>query len=58
MLVAKDLMPTPAYDKPPSILLVDGEVVVVGPGPVAFSMTREAAAQMCSLLSKALEAEA
>jgi hypothetical protein len=36
-------MPTPAYDAPPAIMIVDDEVVMVGPGSVAFSMTRRAA---------------
>lgn len=38
-----ELMPAPPYDAAPTITVVDDEFVVLGPGAVAFSLTREAA---------------
>ena len=38
-----ELTPPPAYDVAPSISVVDDEIVVLGPGAVAFSMTWAAA---------------
>lgn len=55
MLDFDALTPTPAYDEAPKVLLVDNEVVLVGPGPIAFSMTRNAAREMCRRLAEALK---
>ncbi|CAN5185525.1 hypothetical protein BH10PSE3_BH10PSE3_17640 [soil metagenome] len=38
-----EILPSPAYDSAPTITVVDEEIVILGPGSVAFSMTREAA---------------
>jgi hypothetical protein len=38
-----ELTPPPAFDVAPSISVVEDEIVVLGPGSVAFSMTRAAA---------------
>lgn len=50
------LMPPLAYDKAPLIEVIDGEIVLVGPGALAFSMTREAAEEMQRRLAEVLAA--
>ncbi len=50
-----ELMPAPAYDSAPTITVVDEEVVLLGPGSVAFSMTRAAARETYRRLGLALE---
>ena len=45
---------TPAHDAAPTITVVDDEVVVLGPGAVAFSMTRRAAEETYRRLGQAL----
>ena len=52
-----ELMPAPAYDAAPTITVVDDEFVVVGPGSVAFSMTREAARETYRRLGVALASQ-
>ena len=47
--------PLPALDRPLKVSLVDGEVVVVGPGAIAFSMTPAAALATARLITEALE---
>jgi hypothetical protein len=47
--------PEPAYDRAPTIAVVDGEVVVLGPGSTGFSMTREAAEETRRRLVRALK---
>jgi hypothetical protein len=49
-----ELKPPPAYDSAPHISEVEGEIVVVGPGAVAFSMTRAAAEEMHRRLGNVL----
>ena len=49
-----ELQPTPAYDTAPSIQVVEGEVVVVGPGALAFSMTIAAAEETYRRLGQVL----
>jgi hypothetical protein len=51
-----ELMPPPAYDVAPSITMVDDEIVMLGPGSVAFSMTRAAAEEMHRRLGEILAA--
>jgi hypothetical protein len=48
-------VPSPAHDLAPAISVVEGEVVVVGPGAVAFSMTRAAAQETYRRLGQALK---
>jgi hypothetical protein len=50
-----ELKPPPAYDSAPSISVVEDEIVVVGPGAVAFSMTTTAAEEMHRRLGEALD---
>jgi hypothetical protein len=52
-----ELMPPPAYDVAPSISMIEGEIVVIGPGAVAFSMTRDAAEETHRRLGEALKNE-
>lgn len=49
-----ELTPPPAYDLAPSISVVDDEIVLLGPGSVAFSMTRAAAEETHRRLGEAL----
>jgi hypothetical protein len=49
------MKPAPAYDVAPTISVIDDEVVVVGPGSVAFSMTRDAARETHRRLGLALD---
>jgi hypothetical protein len=50
-----ELKPAPAYDSAPTISVVEDEIVVVGPGSIAFSMTQAAAAETHRLLGEVLE---
>jgi hypothetical protein len=50
-----ELAPSPAYDLAPTISVVEGEVVIVGPGAVAFSMTRAAAEETYRRLGQVLK---
>jgi hypothetical protein len=52
------MKPAPAYDVAPTISVIDDEVVVVGPGSVAFSMTRDAALETHRRLGLALDQSA
>jgi hypothetical protein len=49
-----ELTPAPAYDRAPSVSVIDDEIVVVGPGSIAFSMTRDAALETYRRLGAAL----
>lgn len=49
-----DLQPTPAFDTAPEITLIEDEIVLVGPGVLAFSMTRAAAEETYRRLGAAL----
>lgn len=49
------MKPPPAYDDAPTISFSEGEIVVVGPGAVAFSMTLEAARETHRRLGLALD---
>jgi hypothetical protein len=46
----------PVFDSAPRIESVQGEIVVLGPGPVGFSMTPEAALLFAERLHEALAA--
>lgn len=50
--------PAPPIDRPLDVRMIDDEIVIIGPGPVAFSMTVEAARETCRLLGEILEAQA
>jgi hypothetical protein len=50
-----ELKPPPAYDCAPHISEVEGEIVVVGPGAVAFSMTMAAAEEMHRRMGQVLD---
>ena len=43
--------PPPPVDEPLSLQIIAGEVVFIGPGRVAFSMTKTAAQETCRRLS-------
>jgi hypothetical protein len=47
--------PFPPFDVPLEVDLVDGEVVVIGPGAVAFAMTVEAAMETARRLEALFE---
>jgi hypothetical protein len=49
-----ELQPNPAFDTAPAITLVEDEVVIVGPGALAFSMTRSAAEETHRRLGEVL----
>jgi hypothetical protein len=53
-----ELQPYPAFDTAPTITLIEGEVVLVGPGAMAFSMTRVAAEETYRRLGAALFGDA
>lgn len=53
-----ELQPYPAFDTAPTITMVEDEVVLVGPGAMAFSMTRSAAEETYRRLGAALFGEA
>jgi hypothetical protein len=48
--------PAPAFDSAPSVSIVKGEFVFLGPGGTGFSMTRDAAVETCRRLTEALAA--
>ena len=52
--------PTPlnALDEPLQVSLVDDEVVLIGLGQVAFSMTKTAAIETCRRLGEILDGRA
>jgi hypothetical protein len=50
-----ELTPPPAYDVAPSVTLVEDEIVLLGPGAVAFSMTWAAAKETHRRLGEVLE---
>ena len=50
-----ELTPAPAHDRAPTITIVDDEIVVVGPGSIAFSMTRDAAQETYRRLGRVLD---
>lgn len=50
--------PTPAFDTAPEITVIEDEVVLVGPGVLAFSMTRAAAEETYRRLGAVLFREA
>lgn len=52
-----ELQPYPAFDTAPTITLIEGEVVLVGPGVMAFSMTRIAAEETYRRLGAVLFGE-
>lgn len=52
-----EFTPPPAYDAAPSISVVENEVVVLGPGSVAFSMTRAAAEETHRRLGEVLKGD-
>lgn len=45
-----------AYDQPPEAMAIDGEVVILGPGAISYSMTPAAARAACERMSAAVEA--
>jgi hypothetical protein len=47
--------PLPPISQPLAIAVISNEVVFIGPGRVAFSMTRTAAAETHKRLSEALD---
>jgi hypothetical protein len=49
-----EFQPHPAFDTAPSIAPVEDEIVFVGPGALAFSMTRQAAEETHRRLGEAL----
>jgi len=49
-----ELQPAAAFDTAPSIQVFEGEVVVVGPGTLAFSMTLAAAEETYRRLGQVL----
>jgi hypothetical protein len=49
--------PVAPVSTPLDVRLIDGEIVVIGPGSIAFSMTLAAAKDTCERLRQALEAE-
>jgi hypothetical protein len=55
-MIAHRAQPIPANDVPLEIETVDDEVVFLGPGAVAFAMTRraasETAARLCRILAR------
>ncbi|WP_454760893.1 hypothetical protein [Caulobacter segnis] len=53
-----ELQPYPAFDTAPTIALIEGEIVLVGPGAMAFSMTRIAAEETYRRLGAVLFGEA
>jgi hypothetical protein len=48
------MQPVPALGAPLDIHVIDGEVVFVGPGAIAFAMTRAAAEETCRRLQAML----
>ena len=46
--------PVGPFDAPVTIELIDGEVVFIGPGPIAFSMTVQAAMETSRRLVEVL----
>lgn len=54
-MIRIELAPPPAHDIAPEISVIDSEVVFVGPGAIAFSMTRAAAEETHRRLGLALE---
>jgi hypothetical protein len=46
--------PLPPIDQPLAIAIISNEVVFIGPGRVAFSMTRAAAVETHKLLTQVL----
>ncbi len=53
-----EMKPEPAYDVAPTVSVIEGEIVLVGPGAIAFSMTREAARETHRRLGLALDQSA
>ncbi len=49
-----DPSPEPVHKLAPTIMMIDEEVVFVGPGPVAFSMTQDAATETLRRLASVL----
>ena len=49
--------PLAAIDTPLQIELVDGEVVFIGPGAIAFSMTKDAAAETAERVALVLRTQ-
>ena len=49
-----EMKPEPAYDVAPTVSVIEDEIVLVGPGAIAFSMTREAARETHRRLGVAL----
>jgi hypothetical protein len=49
-----ELKPPPAYDTAPTVSIVEDEIVVVGPGSIAFSMTWAAAKETHRRLGEVL----
>lgn len=49
------MKPPPAFDVAPMVSVIEGEIVMVGPGAIAFSMTREAARETHRRLGLALD---
>lgn len=47
--------PVAPVDRPLEIERVDGEIVFIGPGSIAFSMTRDAAAETCRRLLRVID---
>ncbi len=55
--MAHEHRPVAPVDIPLEVRLVEGEVVVIGPGSIAFSMTPDAARETCRRLGEALDAD-
>lgn len=51
-----ELEPVAPVDAPLDIEPADGEIVFIGPGSIAFSMTTEAAAETSRRLQRVLDA--
>jgi hypothetical protein len=56
-LAGYTVSPLPPIDAPFDVEVVDGEVVFIGAGAVAFAMTMAAASETARRLKAALEAE-
>ncbi len=50
--------PVAPVDSPLEIQRVDGEIVFIGPGSIAFSMTADAAAETCRRLLRVVDPDA
>jgi hypothetical protein len=50
-----ELTPPPAHDSAPSISAVEGEIGMVGPGAIAFSVTQAAAEETHRRLGEVLD---